>query len=229
MLALLGYAARRGYVGENQARSSKVPKGNGAVADKVRPFSRAELRSLIDAASSTHSEYANLIEFAALTGARWGELAALRVSDLRSAQISEVVIARSKSDGYDVAAPKSGKTRVVPLLRRAHEIGQIQSAGKKQGDLLFRAPRGGPVNAGNLNRAVDWDSNTPDHRFHDLRHTAATTWINNRLDVKTVSVWLGHATSAITHRTYAGWLGADANADAIARLEESLRREGGQS
>ena len=47
--------------------------------------------------------------------------------------------------------------------------------------------------------------------------------------MNTVSVWLGHSTSAITHRNSAGWLGAGANADAIARLEESIKRDGGQS
>ena len=71
----------------------------------------------------------------------------------------------------------------------------------------------------NLHRAPNWAVTAKGHRFHDLRHTAATRWIASGLDVKTVSVWLGHSDSAITHRTYAGYLGATADSAAIALLE----------
>ena len=42
-----------------------------------------------------------------------------------------------------------------------------------------------------------------DHiRFHDLRHTFATTALQNGVDVKTVSTMLGHYDAGFTLRTY---------------------------
>ena len=42
----------------------------------------------------------------------------------------------------------------------------------------------------------------PDIRFHDLRHTFATTALQNGVDVKTVSSMLGHFDAGFTLRTY---------------------------
>ena len=39
-------------------------------------------------------------------------------------------------------------------------------------------------------------------RFHDLRHTFATTALQNGVDVKTVSSMLGHLDGSFTLRTY---------------------------
>ena len=39
-------------------------------------------------------------------------------------------------------------------------------------------------------------------RFHDLRHTFATTALQNGVDVKTVSSMLGHFDAGFTLRTY---------------------------
>lgn len=44
--------------------------------------------------------------------------------------------------------------------------------------------------------------------FHDLRHTFATIAVASSVDIKTVSVLLGHADPAMTLRTYADSLEA---------------------
>jgi len=43
----------------------------------------------------------------------------------------------------------------------------------------------------------------PDIRFHDLRHTAATMLLRQKVNVKVVSEMLGHADISITLRIYA--------------------------
>jgi hypothetical protein len=68
-----------------------------------------------------------------------------------------------------------------------------------ENDLIFQAPRGGRVNADNVRRQLTWAQSTFGHRPHDLRHTAATSWISNGLDVKTVLV--GSVTRRARSRT----------------------------
>ena len=45
-------------------------------------------------------------------------------------------------------------------------------------------------------------NNPPKIRFHDLRHTCATTMIANGVDPKTVQVRLGHSTTQVTEMYY---------------------------
>jgi len=224
-VSLFEYAKKRKYVTTNVAQEAKVPRGSGRVTDKVRPLSATKVSRLIDTTRESHPEYANALEFLLLTGIRWGELAELRVGDLMDVPIPSINITRSKSDGYDITAPKSRKSRRVPLLERAAEIAKEQRQAKQPGTLLFCAPSGGRLNAGNLKRAIDWPKIASRHRLHDLRHTAATNWIRYGMDVKMVSVWLGHSSSAVTHKVYAGWLGADSDLAAVKRLESAMADE----
>ena len=168
-----------------------------------------------------HAGYANLIELAYLTGARWGELAELRVKDVVDRDTKSLLINRSRSDGYDVKVTKSRRERLVPLTSRALTVLAEQSAGKSKEDLICLSPRGKRLNRGNFERAIGWKAASSGHRFHDLRHTAATRWIRLGIDIKTVSVWLGPSDSAITHRKYVGWLTDDATASALEKLERA--------
>jgi len=221
LVAVGRYAMDRGLVAENAAQRSKVPHGRGDTSDPVRPLTSAELNRLIDCARETYAGYANLVEFAFLTGARWGELAELRVKDVVDRDTKCLLISRSRSDGYQVKTTKSRRERLVPLTARAQTVLAEQCAGKSDEDLIFLSPRGKRLNRGNFERAIGWKAASSGHRFHDLRHTAATRWIRLGIDVKTVSVWLGHSDSAITHRTYVGWLTDDATASALDKLERA--------
>jgi hypothetical protein len=53
----------------------------------------------------------------AYTGLRWGELRALRWSDVRETPYAQVVVSRSHDGGT-----KSGKAREVPLLPEALDV-----------------------------------------------------------------------------------------------------------
>ena len=52
-------------------------------------------------------------------------------------------------------------------------------------------------------KAILTENDLPDLRFHDLRHTFATTALQNGVDVKTVSSMLGHYSAGFTLDTYA--------------------------
>ena len=54
----------------------------------------------------------------------------------------------------------------------------------------------------NLHKKILKDAGLEHLRFHDLRHTFATTALQNGVDVKTVSSMLGHFDAGFTLRTY---------------------------
>lgn len=54
--------------------------------------------------------------------------------------------------------------------------------------------------------------------MHDLRHTAATNWLQAGIDIKTVAAWLGHADSAVTLRIYTHYTGSVSDEAAVAKL-----------
>ena len=71
---------------------------------------------------------------------------------------------------------------------------------------LFPSPLTGemyhPDSVVNLHKKILRDAGLEHLRFHDLRHTFATTALQNGVDVKTVSSMLGHYDAGFTLRTY---------------------------
>lgn len=59
-----------------------------------------------------------------------------------------------------------------------------------------------PDSVVNLHKKILKDAALPHICFHDLRHTFATTALQNGVDVKTVSSMLGHYDAGFTLRTY---------------------------
>lgn len=51
-------------------------------------------------------------------------------------------------------------------------------------------------------------------RLHDLRHTFATIMLNNGVDYREVSEWMGHESYAFMLKTYAHWIPTDDRASA---------------
>lgn len=225
MSSLFAWAEHEGVVAHNPVKKTKVPKGDGQEEDRVRPFTDAELDRVIAAAMGISKHHAELIEFLALTGLRWGEAAALRLSAVVQVPYPALIITRSKSTGYAEKTTKSGRTRRVPLSDRAAEIVATRSADRNTNDLVFVAPRGGQLNGRNFTRDVKWELFSDGHRIHDLRHTAATLWLQAGIDIKTVSTWLGHSDTAVTLRVYVHWMGADSDVAAMARLREVGRQK----
>lgn len=55
---------------------------------------------------------------------------------------------------------------------------------------------------------------------------AATLWLQNGVDLKTVQAWLGHSTAKLTADTYAHYMGSDADTAAVARMNAVLAKPG---
>ena len=63
----------------------------------------------------------------------------------------------------------------------------------------------------------------PRYGWHDLRHVAASNWLNDGIDLKRLQTWIGHENIQLTIDVY-GHLIADAKKDAAlaASAERSL-------
>lgn len=160
---------------------------------------------------------------AAWTGLRIGEITALRWRDVRWAKGS-IWVGRAYVRGQ-VSTPKSNKGRHVPLVSRVAQ--ELEALSKRTNypaddDLVFAHPDlGTPLDRTKLSKrwqaAVKRAGLRP-HRFHDLRHTFATTMLNNlnndKRAAEQVRHWLGHADLRTTEETYAMWIHDSAETEA---------------
>jgi integrase len=168
------------------------------------------------------------------SGARIGELLALRWSDL-DLESGTLRIERTRSaakDGPTFTTPKGGKARHAHLTPRALEALRRHRASQNEerlkvgrawedSNLIFPTRTGGVMRPSTL---------TDDHfkplleraglprsvRFHDLRHTAATLLLSRGVDVVSVQRLLGHASAAMTLSVYAHYMPSMGEATAAA-------------
>ena len=145
-----------------------------------------------------------------LSGLRKGELVALRWDDLniqgRTISVSKQYV-RNPDGSLELTRPKTeNSVRLVSIPPAAVEL-LIQEHDKHPDNpYLFPSPLTGemyhPDSVVNLHKKILRDAGLEHLRFHDLRHTFATTALQNGVDVKTVSSMLGHFDAGFTLRTY---------------------------
>ena len=194
---------------------------------RARPETRApsaeEITRIVDAAQQLDPMKAVLLVVAAMTGARRGELCALKWSDV-DWERRTLTIARSLTITPDVTiegTTKTKKSRTISL--GAMGVEQLRTHRERCSDLA----RSGGIEL--LNDAyifstsldglvpVKPDSLTQfhvrlmaklgmDYRFHELRHFMATSMAASGVGIRTIAGRLGHADPALTLRTYAHWL-----------------------
>ncbi|GAA4166048.1 hypothetical protein GCM10022286_30060 [Gryllotalpicola daejeonensis] len=161
-----------------------------------------------------------------LTGLRWGELSALRVRDVQLLPYPAFRVSRSGPSGHAIRTQtKGGAARTVPLPPQVVEIVKPLLDRPAQA-LLFTSATGERLHGSNWKRDVKWAVHAEGRRVHDLRHTAATLWLSNGIDLKTVQHWLGHASAQMTANVYTHWMGADADAAALAKFTQVLETAG---
>jgi integrase len=164
-------------------------------------------------------DWQTMITVAARTGLRQGELLALRWQDVDLVG-RRLMVRRSAVNG-DVAAPKNGKTREVPLSAEAHAALKSQRAvSAMRGELVW------PHREGRLLTANDcwWPliyacrrAGLREIGWHTLRHTFASHLVMRGASLKAVQELLGHASMEMTLR-YAH-LSPQARTDAVALLD----------
>ena len=180
-----------------------------------------------------------LIYMALATGARIGELQALRWEDVdldrRTLRVTRGV-RRLRGKGVVFQDTKTHRSRrpvalssdTVGVLRK-HRLSQAErrlAAGpayKDQG-LVFSFT-GKPLDGGNVRHALARIARAAEVRplrFHDLRHTAATLMLLAGVHPKVASERLGHATVSLTLDTYSHVL-PDLQRDAAEAMDVFLK------
>lgn len=227
--ALFAWAIREGIIRDNPAANAHLPSGRGTDAKaEIYPFSQEELFAVYEDVKKIHPKWADVVIVLGLSGLRWSELMALRVRDIQLVPYVAIQVSRSAPDGQEIrTTTKSGKPRTVPVADILQPILREWMKGKAPNALIFANAAGNPTGNKNWTRAVHWMELNRGRRIHDLRHTAATLWLTNGVDLKTVQTWLGHASMTMTVDLYAHFMGNDADIAAIARVNAVLGGDSG--
>jgi integrase len=215
--AVLGRAVKWGLVSTNPADRATSP---GPVRSTATAPSARDVQRLLAAAEVSNPSLAAAIALAAVTGARRGELCALRWSDVdwrrRTLRIARslTVIGTRVTEGptkthqrRDIAIGEALGTFLAARQQQQRVYAaEVGVALVDDPHLLSEASDGSSPflpdhltdNYVNLTKRLG----TPGH-FHELRHFSATEAIASGADVRTVAGRLGHADATTTLRIYA--------------------------
>jgi integrase len=204
----LGAAVELGLIAKNPAAVRKTTPP--PASREMLTWERDECQRFLAAAAGHQHEV--LFHFALATGARQGEIRALRWSaiDLDAGTVS---IKASMSTGRRRKRTKTDSGE--RLLHLPPHLVQLL-AGRKaaravvyldQDELVFPNDAGNPFSGCNLRvRTMEplmRKAQVRRIRFHDLRHTFATLMLRSGVPVKDVAYMLGHSDAATTIRVYA--------------------------
>ena len=198
--AILNTAVDDGLIRRNPCRI----KGAGQEKSQERPvLTVLQVYALADA---TDKRYRALVLLAAFTSLRWGELAALRRSDI-DIQARTVRVARQLNErhggGFAFSLPKSeaGQRIVaIPELITPDLAAHVVTHARPGDDgLVFTSPRGGPLRHTNFRRRF-WvpalcAAGLPSTHFHDLRHTGNMLAADAGANLRELMDRMGHSTT----------------------------------
>lgn len=214
--SVLNQAVKLDIISSNPANAEKlnIPK---SVKPKVEIFTKQEAIEMLTYLQNEPLQFQVLIQLAIMTGARRGELVALKFSDI-DYTANKVTIERSavKVTGQPIAIkpPKDYEIRSVtisPILTDL--IKQLEQEKKQEAlnlgdqwqgsDWLFTQWNGDIMNP---QTPTKWfskflDKNNLKHRkFHSLRHTSATLLLYGGVNIKQVQGRLGHGNIETTNK-----------------------------
>ncbi|MDV6979048.1 site-specific integrase [Mycobacterium intracellulare] len=222
------YAVRDGAIHRNPAAGIRLPKVHG---NDPRPLTHEQLWRLANRLGTPRDRL--LVLVAGYCGLRWGELAALRWSDIDfGSNTLRVLRAYSEEAARGEMSPvKDHQARTVPIPAIvAEELVELAIDQKLEG-LVFPSANGTPLRNRNFRRDVfDEGVNALDLDItpHNLRDTAASLAIQAGASVVAVARLLGHESAATTLNHYAGLFPSDLD-DVAARLDSAARMSSGAS
>lgn len=231
-----------GWISTNPAANVTPPR---VTKPKLSPPNADEVGEILQYASAHNPELGHFLHIATSTGARRGEVCALRWSNLdtkRGTLTIEHSIAEVpgglKEKGTKTHAERrialDAETLAVFEAQRAIVTDRAKSVGMKISPNAYVFSREPdckvPMTPGTITRqfqAVRDALGFDNVRLHDLRHFAATRMITAGVPIRTVSGRLGHANPATTLSVYTHFV--EASDQEAAQVMSNLRMTPGQT
>ena len=214
-------AVKLGVIADSPAKTERltIPK---AVQPKIPIFTKQEAAEMLACLEKEPLQFQVLIQLAIHTGARRGELVALKFSDVdfdgQDFDGQKITIERAavklKGQKTHTKPPKDFEVRTVTVSPACIElIEQLKQEKQKEaaklgtkwqeGDWIFTTWNGEPMNP---QTPTHWfskfleNNNLPHRKFHALRHTSATLLLYGGISIKQVQSRLGHGDPETTHK-----------------------------
>lgn len=238
------YAIRHGYIQQNPCFGTPLPRStNPSDTFTGKVLTRSEVETL---AASMAAPGGLLLRFMAYTGLRAGEVAGLKIEDfdpLHGTVRVRRTVQRIAGKGWVATAPKTKRSaRTLPILSTAlqsdmeHFLNEHPNRADPEAPLWPGRKPG--THAVDFSRRLDptnflrWyfrpalvAHDLPrDFRLHDLRHTAASLWLDAGIEPHKVSRWLGHSNIALTDSIYSHLYPSD-YADERAAFDKQAARK----
>lgn len=226
--AALNAAIQAGHIAANPAAGTRLPRTE---RPEMVFLTHAEFGQLCQGFAE---RWHPLLEFMVTSGARFGEIAALRPSDIdRERRTASIARAWKRTyekggDSYELGVPKTARS-----VRTINVAASILDTLDYERDWLFTNTRGGPL------KVVGWRTNVwypsvtrardlglkKKPRIHDMRHTCASWMIGQGVPLPVIQRHLGHESITTTVDLYGHMDRKDAEAAAVA-IAAALRPEG---
>jgi len=209
---LLAGAVEDGLIARNPATRARLPKREPSKAQPVP----------LDLVERIHAGLPGWMAVAVPlgigAGLRQGEASGLTVDRVdflrRTLRVDRQLVSRFVPTPV-LGPPKTESShRTIPLAGFLLDAlaDHLRRFPTGPGDLILRSPDGLPLDSdrfGHQWRRACRSAGSPGLRYHDLRHTFASTLLSRGVSVKAVADWLGHASPTITLATYAHLMPAD--------------------
>jgi integrase len=233
---ILSYAVRHKYIDYNPLREAERPRPQAKVQEgesngqgDMKILTPVQINAFLDQVPD--HKYRFLFMLAVFSGARQGELLALKWSDV-DWLLSQIHIQRTFNNGR-LFTPKTQTSKrkidLGPVIMKELKRWRLASP-KNDLDLVFPNDAGNHINNKNMLRRhfrpALQAAGCPCIRFHDLRHINASLRLENGENIKYIQAQLGHATPTITLNVYAHLM-KDRNPEAACRLENAVFGENG--
>ncbi|QFP94830.1 tyrosine integrase [Mycobacterium phage Marshawn] len=196
----LNAAVRARHIDANPAASARLPRTE---RQEMVFLSHDQYAKLYD---NVTLKWQPLVEFLVASGARWGEVVALRPSDVNrdegTVRISRASKRTYAQGSYSIGAPKTAASR-----RTINVDPAVLGALDYSGEYLFTNNVGNPVRHNNFHANV-WQPALKradlgvKPRVHDLRHTCASWLIAARVPLPDIQQHLGHESIKVTVDVY---------------------------
>lgn len=234
--SMLRLAVKLGLINESPASAEKLTLPKKTVP-KVEIFSKQEAAEMLEALENEDLQFRTLIQLAIFTGARRGELVALKFSDVDFEQ-RKITIERAavkvKGEETIIKPPKDYEVRTVTVNENCIELIRALKCEKarerqklgtqwKGDNWLFTQWNGEIMNPQTPTKQFSkfLAKNGLKHRkFHSLRHTSATLLLYAGVNIKQVQGRLGHGDIETTNKYL--HLIEEADVEAVNKLDIML-------